>query len=133
MTPSMQHYQQIYSRRYIAQDSLLRLPYGILKRLNFPTRSLQQASRQLVGVTSPTQCTFWNQFTSNFSSYHFESTHQLTCMNMFLERTLNRGAAMAFNRQVQYVSQFFPSTMWMFHFLINLLFSCTLKQFLKTL
>ena len=45
-------------------DSLLRLPYGISKRLNFPAQSLQQASRQLVGVTSHMRFTFWNKSTS---------------------------------------------------------------------
>ena len=42
-------------------DSVLQLPYGILKRLNFPAQSLQQASRKFVGVMSHTRFTFWNK------------------------------------------------------------------------
>jgi len=53
----------------MAYDSLLRLPYGISKRLNFPAQSLQQASRQLVGVMSHTQFTFWNKSTSKYFIY----------------------------------------------------------------
>ena len=50
-------------------DSLLQLPYGISKRLNFPSQSLQQASKQLVGVTSHMQFTFWNKSTSNDTQF----------------------------------------------------------------
>ena len=55
-----------------ANDSLLRLPYGISKRLNFPAQSLQQASRQLVGVTSHTRFTFWNKHISTKAKDHLE-------------------------------------------------------------
>ena len=42
--------------------------------MNFPAQSLQQASRQLVGVTSHTQFTFWNKSTS-------KGTNDFNCRN----------------------------------------------------